>query len=77
MSSDSPGSGAMAGPGNAEDEHAELERLRAELSSLRARQTSGNGTPPLATVRTGPRRGRWRAPVAAVAIILEIGRAHV
>src|SRR5580700_1081601 len=60
----------MAGPGNAEDEHAELERLRAEVSSLRAHQADGNGTPPLATAGRGPRRGRWRAPVAAVAIIL-------
>jgi hypothetical protein len=70
VSSDSPGSGAMTGPGNAEDEHAELERLRAEVSSLRAHQTDGNGTPPRATAGQGPRRGRWRALVAAVAIIL-------
>ena len=70
MSSDSPGSGALAGPGNAEDEHAELERLRAEVSSLRAQQTDGNGAPVLPKATTGPRRGRWRAPVAAVAIIL-------
>src|SRR5580700_4499228 len=60
----------MAGPGNAEDEHAELERLRAEVSSLRAHQADGNGTPPLATAGRGPRRGRWRAPVAVVAIVL-------
>jgi hypothetical protein len=70
VSSDSPGSGAMIGPGNAEEEHAELERLRAEVSSLRAHQSDGNGTPPLATAGPGRRRGRWRAPVAAVAIIL-------
>jgi len=70
VSSDSPGSGAMAGPGNAEDEHAELERLRAEVSSLRSQRTDGNGTPPLGTAGPGRRRGRWRAPVAAVAIIL-------
>jgi hypothetical protein len=70
VSNDSPGSGALAGPGNAEDEHAELERLRAEVNSLRARQTDGNGTPVLPKAATGPRRGRWRAPVAAVAIIL-------
>ena len=48
MSGDSPGSGAMAGPGNAEDEHAELERLRAEVRALRAQQADGNGTPPVA-----------------------------
>jgi hypothetical protein len=70
VSNDSPGFGALAGPGNAEDEHAELERLRAEVNSLRARQTDGNGTPVLPKAATGPRRGRWRAPVAAVAIIL-------
>jgi hypothetical protein len=60
----------MAGPGNAEDEHAELERLRAEVSTLRARQADENGPPAPATADPGPRRGRWRAPVAAVAIIL-------
>jgi hypothetical protein len=70
VSSDSPGSGAIAGPGHAEDEHAELERLRAEVSSLRAHQADGNGTPPLATAGQRSRRGRWRAPVAAVAIVL-------
>jgi len=70
VSSDSPGSGAMTGPGSAEEEHAELERLRAEVSSLRAQRAGGNGThvPPVGA--PGPRRGRWRAPVAAVAIIL-------
>jgi hypothetical protein len=70
VSSDSPGSGALAGPGNAEDEHAELERLRAEVSSLRAQQADGNAAPAVATAGRGPRRGRWRAPVAAVAIVL-------
>jgi hypothetical protein len=70
LSGDSTGSGAVAGPGNAEEEHAELERLRAEISSLRAQRADGNGTPPLASARPGAHRGRWRAPVAAVAIIL-------
>jgi hypothetical protein len=70
VSSDSPGSGAMTGPGNAEDEHAELERLRAEVSSLRDQRAGGNGTPARGAARTGPRGGRWRAPVAALAIIL-------
>ena len=70
MASESPGSGTTAGPGNEDDEHAELERLRAEVSSLRAQRADGNGTPPLATARRGPRRGRWRAPVAVVAIFL-------
>jgi hypothetical protein len=69
LPSDSPGSGAMAGPGNDEAEHAELERLRAEVSSLRARQADGDGTPAPAADR-GTRGGRWRAPVSAVAIVL-------
>ena len=67
MTSDSPGSGTTAGPGNEDDEHAELERLRAEVSSLRSQQVEGNGARPHAT---GARRGRWRAPVSAVAIVL-------
>jgi hypothetical protein len=67
LTSDSPGSGTTAGPGNEDDEHAELERLRAEVSSLRSRQVEGNGARPQAT---GARRGRWRAPVSAVAIVL-------
>ena len=70
MASESPGSGTTAGPGNEDDEHAELERLRAEVSSLRAQRLDGNGTPPLATAGRGPRRRRWRAPVAVVAIFL-------
>ena len=70
MSSESPGSGTRAGPGDEENERAELERLRAEVSSLRAQQADGNAAPAAAAVGPGPRRGRWRAPVAAVAIIL-------
>jgi hypothetical protein len=73
LATDTPGSGAMAGPGNAKDEHAErdehaeLERLRAEVSSLRAQKVNGNGTP---THTSGARRGRWRAYVSVVAIVL-------
>jgi hypothetical protein len=67
LASDSPGSGTTAGPGNEDDEHAELERLRAEVSSLRARRGDGNGTRKQAN---SARHGRWRAPVSAIAIIL-------
>jgi hypothetical protein len=70
LATDAPGSGATAGPGNQEDEHAELERLRAEVGALRAHQAVGNGARTHVTADAGPRRGRWRAPVAAVAIIL-------
>jgi hypothetical protein len=67
LTSDSPGSGTTAGPGNEDDEHAELERLRAEVTSLRAQKVEGNGARPQAN---GARRGRWRAPVSAVLIVL-------
>jgi hypothetical protein len=67
LTSDSPGSGTTAGPGNEDDEHAELERLRAEVTSLRAQKVERNGARPQAI---GARRGRWRAPVSAVAIVL-------
>jgi hypothetical protein len=67
LTSDSPGSGTTAGPGSEDDEHAELERLRAEVTSLRSQQVEGNGARPQAT---GARRGRWRAPVSAVLIVL-------
>jgi hypothetical protein len=67
LTSDSPGSGTTAGPGSEDDEHAELERLRAEVTSLRSQQVAGNGARPQAT---GARRGRWRAPVSAVLIVL-------
>ena len=70
MTSDSPGSGAMTGPGNEDDDHAELERLRAEVDYLRAHQAEGNGANGRAAAATGPHRGRWRTPVAVVAIVL-------
>ena len=70
MASDSPGPGTTAGPGDEEDEHAELERLRAEVGYLRSRQLSGDGGSAPAAGRRGPRGGRWRAPVSAVAIVL-------
>ena len=70
MTSDSPGSGTTAGPGNDEDKRAELERLRAEVSYLRAQQADRNGTPPEAAAAPGARHGRWRAPVAVLAIFL-------
>ena len=67
MASDTTGSGTTAGPGSAEDEHAELERLRTEVAALRAREGGAGGG---GAARPGPRRGRWRAPVSAIAIIL-------
>jgi hypothetical protein len=70
LSSDSPGPGTTAGPGNEKDEHAELERLRAEVSALRAQQANGDAAHSGGTADKGPRRGRWRAPVSAVAIVL-------
>jgi hypothetical protein len=45
-----------------QDEHEELERLRAEVRELRWRAA--------APVPAGRRGGRWRAPVAAVCIVL-------
>jgi len=70
LAGDAPGSGLTAGPGHDEDEHAELERLRAEVSSLRARQAEADGASAVPAGRPGPRPGRWRAPVSAVAIVL-------
>ena len=67
MASDAPGPGTTTGPGNQDDEHAELERLRAEVSSLRAHKVDGNGP---RTPGNGARHGRWRAPVSAIAIVL-------
>jgi len=62
---------ATTEPGSTEDEQAEIERLRAEVSELRAQQAAGGGATaagqPAAAARRG---GRWRSPVAAVAIIL-------
>ena len=63
MPADGPEPAEHAG----QDEHAELERLRAEVGELRARETAARaGDPP------GPRpaRGRWRTVVAATAITL-------
>ncbi len=69
MSEDSEGPGKAArseGKGAAapEDEHAELERLRAEIAGLRGERSQQAGG------RRGRRRGRWRAPVSAALITL-------
>jgi hypothetical protein len=53
---------AAEGSGPSPEEQAEIERLRAEVAELRTRQEA---LPP-----TGRRRGRWRAPVATVLIVL-------
>ena len=50
--------GAVAPP--AEDEHSELERLRAENAELRQKMAA----------RGGQRRAGWRAPVSIVLIVL-------
>jgi len=52
-------------PDAATDDHAELERLRAEVRDLRAR----GETEPGPAGQAG-RRGRWRTPVVVVAIVL-------
>ncbi len=44
------------------DEHAEIERLRAEIRDLKKQSAGRSGGP--------PRKGRWRAPVSAVLIVL-------
>ena len=67
-----PGGGAEpaaeAGRGESEHaEHAELERLRAEVEELRASQRE---KPASDRGRRSGRAGRWRAPVAVVAIVL-------
>jgi hypothetical protein len=50
---------AAGSPGLSQDDHAELDRLRAEVAQLR----SEKATP-------APRRRRgWRAPVAAILIV--------
>jgi hypothetical protein len=49
-------------------EHAELERLRAEVAELRARTREQAVAPPPPQARAA--RGRWRTPVAAVAVVL-------
>jgi hypothetical protein len=58
------GSGGTAGTGGEDDEREELQRLRAEVRELREREVHAQEE---ATVR---RRGRWRAPVAALLITL-------
>jgi hypothetical protein len=57
--------GGTAAPAEA-GENAELERLRAEVGELRAQAAGGGPT----GSRARPAGGRWRAPVAALAIIL-------
>jgi hypothetical protein len=56
----SAGEPSAASSGRPDDDHAELERLRAEVAKLR----NGGSTP------RRHRRGRWRAPVAIVLIVL-------
>jgi hypothetical protein len=53
---------AAEGSGVSPEEQAEIDRLRAEVAELRSRQEA---LPP-----AGRRRGRWRAPVATVLIVL-------
>ena len=82
---DVDGDGVYGEDERAEDEHAELERLRSEVRVLRARQAEqadqaeqaeqaeragvaggqGTGSP-----AGGARRNGWRAPVAAIAIVI-------
>jgi hypothetical protein len=65
------GQAVAGGAAVADDEHAELLRLRAEVRELRERsggQGPGHGEAGPRNART--RGGRWRAPVAAVAITL-------
>jgi len=57
----------VAGEPAVADEHTELMRLRAEVSELRER-SGGQGE--AAPRKARPAGGRWRAPVAAVAITL-------
>lgn len=62
-----PGKAAEEAPqGNtlSQDERAELETLRHEVTTLRGGQPPGDQPP------TKHRRGRWRAPVSAVLIVL-------
>ena len=57
---DGESTSAASGPELSQDERAELERLRGEVTELRTRQAG----------QVRRRRGRWRAPVAAVLIVL-------
>jgi hypothetical protein len=60
------GAGARAPESISGGEHAELERLRSEVRELRAEQGGdGGGQPPVPV-----RRGRWRAPLASLLIVL-------
>jgi hypothetical protein len=70
VTSDGTGSGTTAGPGRTDDEHAELERLRAEVSTLRSQQASGDGASTGNGAGRRSRPGRWHAPVSAVLIVL-------
>ena len=55
----------------AEDEHAELVRLRAEVRDLRAQAGArAPGREAGARAKAAPAGGRWRAPVSAIAIVL-------
>jgi hypothetical protein len=79
---DSAAPGIAAGRGeddHGEDEHAELERLRSEVRVLRAGQAGQAGQAKEAGMAAGQEAGRpaggarrdwWRAPVAAIAIVL-------
>jgi hypothetical protein len=59
------------GAGTAQDEHTELERLRAEVRELRERGGgAGAGQEARVAGKPGPARGRWRAPVSVAAIVL-------
>jgi hypothetical protein len=55
-------------PEGEDDEHAELERLRAEVRDLRG--DSGAGGSPAEPDQAVRRKGRWRAPVSALLIVL-------
>jgi hypothetical protein len=66
------GAPVVAGaPVAAEDEQAEVERLRAEVRQLREQAgAQATGQTPEEPRKARPAHGRWRAPVAAVAITL-------
>jgi hypothetical protein len=69
----SDGHTAAGEPAVADDEHAELLRLRAEVSALREQtreQTRGQGQGPEARRKARPAGGRWRAPIAVLLITL-------
>jgi hypothetical protein len=76
LSGDGAAPSTSAGRGeddHGEDEHAELERLRSEVQVLRAGQAGeagGAGGQGARRPAGGARGNRWRAPVAAIAIVL-------